>query len=80
MTEKLNGNIEVRNSGGKTLSVWFNNDISRLTVGESLGPADMQGAYDRWPVYENGERVGTLFDDATGITYDAVDDDGQPLF
>lgn len=70
--------IVVRNSGNRTLGEWFA-QIDDVGVGAEIGPDDRQGAYNRWPVYEVGERVGTLFADATGFTYDAVDDNGAAI-
>lgn len=70
----------VRSSGDRTLLQWFDGDLSRLTVGASIGESSDQGANDRWPVYEDGTRVGTLYDDASGLTYDARDDEGEPIF
>lgn len=64
----------------KNLSEWFDGDLSGLSVGDSIGSSDGQGAHDRWPVFERGERVGTLYDDATGLTYSAVDDDGNDIY
>lgn len=66
--------VRVRNSTA-TLHTWFA-QIDDVAVGASIGEDAAQGAYDRWPVYEEGVRVGTLFEDATGYTYDAVDDNG----
>ena len=85
MTSKVNygpwpcdqiANIKVRNSSDKTLGEWFS-QLDDVAVGASIGEDGDQGAYDRWPVYENGHRVGTLFEDATGYTYDCVDDKGE---
>lgn len=71
--------VPVRHSH-KTLDAWFEGDLAGLTVGPSIGASDEQGAEDRWPVYDRGARVGTLYEDANGYSYDARDDDGQPIF
>jgi hypothetical protein len=67
--------VKVRNSS-KTLAEWFA-QLDDVAVGDGIGEDSKQGACDRWPVYEDGVRVGTLFDDGAGYTYDCVDDDGE---
>lgn len=68
----ITGDIKVRNST-HTLASWFD-DLALLTVGDPMGPSAEEGAEERWPVYENSERVGTLFEDACGLSYAPEDE------
>jgi hypothetical protein len=66
--------IYVRGSA-KSIVDWFGNDVDCFTIGKSLGEQSHRGANNSWPVYMDGERVGSLYDDATGLTFQAMPDD-----
>jgi hypothetical protein len=83
--QKLTPDIRVMELSGRTfydhgaLAEWLDGDVSDLALGPELGESWEQGAYNRWPVFQGEERIGTLFDDASGLTFKAVDDRGDPI-
>lgn len=46
----------------------FDADLALIQVGDSQGEDSQRGAYDWWPLTINGETVGELRDDASGMT------------
>ena len=58
---------------------WFDGNLSALSLGASLGADDVQACDDRWPLFEDGDRVGTLLENANGLTFKAVDDEGNDI-
>ena len=41
--------------------------VGRITLGESIGPSDQDGAANRWPLFVNGRPSGRLWDTAIGF-------------
>ena len=46
----------------------FGARLPAISVGASLGANSQLGAYDRWPLTEDGRIIGEIRDDATGLT------------
>lgn len=50
----------------------MDDNVRLISVGPSQGKDEQRGAYDWWPLYIDGNIVGELRDDASGMTIHTV--------
>jgi hypothetical protein len=59
---------------GDALRCFGSDDLASIQVGDAQGEDHSRGAYDWWPLTLDGNLIGELRDDATGMTIHVTPD------